>query len=90
MTDETENDSTEESNATNGGMVEKANRTNATNEVANNSTEASNGADNGAVNEENNADAESDTNREDDEMPGFGILIALLTFSIIILTRRRR
>ncbi|MFC7008491.1 PGF-CTERM sorting domain-containing protein [Halalkalicoccus sp. GCM10025704] len=92
MTDETENDSAGESNATNGGMVEEANRANATNEAANNSTEAPNGADNAAVNEENtvDAEAESDTNREDDEMPGFGLLIALLTFSIIILTRRRR
>lgn len=90
MTDQTENESAAESNATNGETVETANRANATTEAANNSTETPNGSDNGAVNEETKVDAESDTNREDDEMPGFGILIALLAFSIITLTRRRR
>lgn len=89
MTKEMENDSAEESNATNGSMVEKANRTDATNKSANSSTEAQNGADNGAVNEEDTTNAESDTNQADEEMPGFGILIALIAFSIILARRLR-
>jgi PGF-CTERM protein len=58
-------------------------------EVAN-EVEESDGTDEDDVDEENDMDTHSGADHEADEMPGFGVLVALVALSIVALVRARR